>query len=287
MKPKDLLRLSDLDAAAINRLVDGALLLKKDFDQRAQSRPLAGRRICLIVDDTGWRNPSALDLGSSMLGATCTRVSASLDGKEAISDLARYLDNWFDLIAIRTRSLAKLAELAAVSSRPVINLRTRENHPFETLGDLSFVKSILGSIDNLVVAAVAPADNIIHSWAEAAAVMSLHLIQVAPREHWLDRGYYGHGKITQTESMAVLCEADVIITDCWRQGASARVMNKFQITGAHLDCGKPGMMFIPCPPVARGQEVSEDAVSHHACVCFSAKEFLLHAQNAFVLEALR
>lgn len=287
MTMKNLLSLSDLDAATINRLADSAFLLKKDFDRRAQTRPLGGRRICLIIDDSGWRNPSALDLGVSMLGAICTRVPVSLDGKEAICDLARYLDNWFDLIAIRTRSLAKLTELATLSSRPVINLRTRENHPFETLGDLSFVKSVRGSIDNLVVAAVAPADNIIHSWAEVAAAMSLHLIQVAPREHWLDRGRYGHGEITRTENMAALAEADVIITDCWPQRASAQVMSTFQITAAHLDRGKPGMMFIPCPPVTRGQEVSDEAMSHVTCVCFSAKDFLLHAQSAFILEVLR
>jgi len=287
MSTKDLLRLNDLNAASIDRLVDSALLLKRDFDQRARSHPLAGRRIGLIVDDGGWRNSTALDLGTSILGATCTHVPVSLGGKEIISDLARYLDNWFDLIAIRTPSLAKLTELAAMSSRPVINLRTRENHPFETLGDLSFIKSVRGSIDNLVVVAVAPADNIIHSWAEAAAVMSLHLIQVAPRQYWLDRGRYKHGKITQSESMDVLSEADVIITDCWPKGASALVMNTFQITGAHLDRGKSGMIFIPCPPVTRGQEVAHDAMSHATCVCFPAKAFLMHAQAAFVLEALR
>jgi ornithine carbamoyltransferase len=143
-----------------------------------------------------------------------------------------------------------------------------ENHPFETLGDLTFVKSVCGSIDNLVVAAVASADNIIHSWAEAAAVIPLHLIQVAPRQLWLDRGRYGQGRITQTESMEVLSEADVIITDCWPRGASACVMNAFQITRAHLDRGKPGMMFIPCPPVTRGQEVSDDAMSHQTAFAF-------------------
>lgn len=44
-------------------------------------------------------------------------------------------------------------------------------------------------------------------------------------------------------------------------------------------------LFIPCPPVTRGQEVSADAMAAPACCVTEAKAYLLHPQNA-VLEAL-
>lgn len=61
-----------------------------------------------------------------LLNATCVEVAVSLGGKEEIEDLAKYLDNWFDLIAIRTPSLAEMTELADRASCPIVNLRTRE-----------------------------------------------------------------------------------------------------------------------------------------------------------------
>ena len=72
---------------------------------------LAGVRIALIVDDTGWRNTTAFELGVKSMGGTCVPVPVSLDGAEAIEDLARYLDNWFDMIVVRTRELARLRQL--------------------------------------------------------------------------------------------------------------------------------------------------------------------------------
>jgi hypothetical protein len=137
----DLLRLNDLTSSNLHKLIDRAVEMEHEYRAGTLRPTLAGKRIALIVDDSGWRNTTALDLGMRLLNATCVHVPASLGGKEEIEDLAKYLDNWFDLIAIRTPSLAKMTELADRASCPIVNLRTRENHPCETLGDLSYVKA--------------------------------------------------------------------------------------------------------------------------------------------------
>lgn len=284
--PKDLLRLDQLTRDEVLALLRDAIKLERDFTERRRTRLLEGLRIGLIVDDSGWRNTTALDLGATILGATCIRVPVSLVGKESIGDLANYLDNWFDLIAIRTPSLDRLTELAFASRRPVVNLRTRDNHPFETLGDLSFVQRERGSLDGLIVCAMAPADNIIHSWVEAASVLPIELIQVAPRPHWVDRERYPAARLTQTEDLAAAQCADVLITDCWPTDGEPDVWRQYTINRALLDAAKPDLLFIPCPPVSRGKDVSADAMTHPACKCFSAKAYLMHAQNAFLVRAL-
>jgi ornithine carbamoyltransferase len=282
----DLLRLNDLTSPNLHKLIDRAVEMEREFRAGTLRPTLAGKRIALIVDDGGWRNTTALDLGMRLLGATCVHVPATLDGKEAIEDLAKYLDNWFDLSAIRAPSLATMAELAKRADCPIVNLRTRENHPCETLGDLSFVKSRCRNLDNLVVAAVAPAANIIHSWAEASEAVPLSLIQIYPRDYWLSKASYPRSSIEQTEDMDALRRADVIVTDCWPNGGSKEALLPFQITTRLLDQAKPECAFIPCPPVTRGEEVSVDAMNHRSCVSFDAKAFLMHAQNAFVEAAL-
>jgi hypothetical protein len=39
---------------------------------------------------------------------------------------------------------------------------------------------------------------------------------------------------------------------------------------------------LPCTPVARGQKVTTDAMTHPVCQSRAAKAFLLHAQNALL-----
>jgi ornithine carbamoyltransferase len=92
----DLLRLNDLTSPNLHTLIDRAVEMEHEFRAGTLRPTLTGKRIALIVDDSGWRNTTALDLGMRLLNATCVHVPASLGGKEEIEDLAKYLDNWFD-----------------------------------------------------------------------------------------------------------------------------------------------------------------------------------------------
>ncbi len=283
---RSLLRLNDLSALEIEALAGRAVEMARDFEAEGLRPSLTGKRIGLVVDDGGWRNPAAIDLGMQLLGAHCTEIAASLSGKEVVADLARYFGNWFDLIAIRSPSLELITALAEAADVPIVNLRTRENHPCETLGDLSYIKSVRRSLDGLTVAAVAPAGNIIHSWAEAAQALPLTLIQIYPQAYWIDRRAYPSPNIECSAELSELGRADAIITDCWPDDADADSLQRFCITADSLDRTKRGCLFIPCPPVTRGEEVSADAMSHRKCVVYDAKAYLMHAQNAFIEAAL-
>jgi ornithine carbamoyltransferase len=57
-------------------------------------------------------------------------------------------------------------------------------------------------------------------------------------------------------------------------------LQHYQITASILDRLDPITEFLPCPPVTRGREVSDDAMLHPICRVVAAKAFLLHAQNA-------
>ncbi|MCF6234251.1 MAG: hypothetical protein L3J36_14300 [Rhodobacteraceae bacterium] len=285
MACKDILGLDHLDAREIDRLTRCSVQLAADFRAGRPNRSLEGRRIALIVDQPGWRNTTALELGARMMGAHVAQPSISLSGSEAIGDLAHYLSNWFDLIAIRTPSLGKMTELADAATIPVLNLRTRQNHPCETLGDLSFVRESGRQLDGLCVVAVGAAGNILHSWAEAASRLPLTLTQIAPRRFWIDKTRYAGSNIHTTDDMAAIFGADIIITDCWPSDGAAE-FKPYQVTGAILDRARPDCLFIPCPPVTRGQEVSGDAMTHRSCVVIPAKAHLLHAQNACLLALL-
>ncbi|MEM9891506.1 MAG: ornithine carbamoyltransferase [Actinomycetota bacterium] len=59
-----------------------------------------------------------------------------------------------------------------------------------------------------------------------------------------------------------------------------------RITAAVLDRCRPEALFLPCPPVTRGQEVDDDALAHPICRVIEAKAWLLHAQNALLVSIL-
>jgi ornithine carbamoyltransferase len=276
---RDFLSLRDHPAHDLLALVRRADELKRFWDERRTPPSLRDRRIALVVDDGGWRNTTAFDLGIQAMGGLCIHVPIE---RETTEDLGRYLDNWFDAVVVRTRSLSDLRELAAAMRSPVINARTRTNHPCEILGDLSFIWSQRHSLDGLKVAAVAGDDNILRSWVEAAAVLPIQVVQVFSKRWHLHDPTLLTSQFRANEDMRELADADVLVTDCWPEHSLAEDLLPFQITARILDNLRPEAAFIPCPPVARGQEVSEDAMRSPLCRAVEAKNFLLHAQNALL-----
>lgn len=243
---------------------------------------LQGKRIALIADDGGWRNTTAFDLGVQAMGGICVQVPISFDVRETTADLAGYLDNWFDILIVRTKNLSTLRELAAKAKSPVVNARTKSNHPCETLGDLAYIQSKRGSIDGLKVVGVAADANIFRSWVEASITLPIEVTQVYPEKWHIIDPTLLNAKLKVSTDMRELRDADVILTDSWPCGADEAELMGYQISASILDSAQPGKIFLPCPPVVRGQEVTADAMSHPACQSREAKAFLLHAQNALL-----
>ncbi|KGD92036.1 hypothetical protein [Rhizobium sp. YS-1r] len=278
----DFLEFHDLPAEIVLAVLARAGELAQAWRAGRMPRSLSGKRIALIVDDGGWRNTTAFDLGIQAMGGFCIDAPVSLGGREAIADLAGYLDNWFDMIVIRTRELAGLRELAANAKAPVINARTRSNHPCETLGDLAYISSRRGGIERLKIAGVAPDANILRSWVEASISLPIEVVQVFPQRWHIREPALVNRNFRVSEDMRELEDADVILTDSWPGGAEESALADYRISAAILDDCRADAIFIPCPPVMRGQEVTADAMLHSVCQSTPAKAFLLHAQNALM-----
>jgi ornithine carbamoyltransferase len=101
------------------------------------------------------------------------------------------------------------------------------------------------------------------------------------------------GEIEVTHDLdSALADVDLIYTDCWPRGSSAaeqaRIAEAFlpyQIQPRHLDRLGARGVFLPCPPVTRGEEVSAEAMLSPRCQNHAAKDNLLHVQNA-IMETL-
>ncbi|MBB4439712.1 MULTISPECIES: ornithine carbamoyltransferase [Rhizobium] len=279
---RNFLEFHDIPEAELRSIVVRAGELAEAWDKRAMPQSLAGKRVALIVDDGGWRNTTAFDLGIQAMGGICAHVPVGFNVREETSDLAGYLGNWFDMLVIRTKEFATLKAVAAASPVPVINARTRSNHPCETLGDLAYIKSRRGSIDGLKVVGVAADANILRSWAEASIALPIEVVQVYPERWHISDAALLNWRFRVSTDMGELSDADVVITDSWPSDIAGEALDGYRIGADVLDRLREDAIFLPCPPVTRGEEVTAQAMEHPLCRSRAAKAFLLHAQNALM-----
>lgn len=298
--PKDLITLLDYTEAEITDLLDLAETLADAWHAKRLPHHLAGKSIALIWDAEGIRNRVSFELGIARMGGTAVQIPGRLDARESIEDVARYLDNWFDGIVARTQTYAHMQRLAAASANPVINARTDVNHPCEILGDLAYVRAKRGGLEGLKVVFVGEATNLCHPWFAAAARLPIETVQVCPKGYAVEEDFLDSarrnavGKLRVSHDLAEeLRHADVVYTDCWPARRTpeehqhvARQFLPYQITAERLRSAQEGVLFLPCPPVTRGEEVSEDAMAQFGEGVYEAKAFLLHAQNAVLVSLI-
>ncbi|HSB02130.1 MAG TPA: hypothetical protein VLE49_15885 [Anaerolineales bacterium] len=298
--PKDFITLLDYSKVELLSLLDLAEELCEQQRAGALAQHLKGKSIALIWDAEGFRNRVAFELGIAAMGGMAVQVPGRLDERESIEDVAAYLCNWFDAIVSRARHHTHMQRLASAARVPVINARTDRNHPCEILGDLAYIRARRGRLDGLKVAFVGEATNLCHPWFEAAARLPIEVVQVCPEGYFIGENLLAEmkkdavGKLWVTPDFAAgLKGADVVYTDCWPSHNTdeeyqyvKRLFSPYQVTAESLKMAAADVLFLPCPPVHRGEEVSEDAMRSSACCVYEAKEYLLHAQNAVLVRLL-
>ncbi len=298
--PKDFITLLDYSEEELYSLLDLADELREQTRTGTLTQHLMGKSIALIWDAEGFRNRVAFELGIAALGGITVQVPGRLDERESIEDVAAYLCNWFDAIVSRARLHRHMQRLASAARVPVINARTNHNHPCEILGDLAYIRARRGRLKGLKGAFVGEATNLCYPWFEAAARLPIEVVQVCPEGYFVDESLLTEmrqnavGKLwTTTDLLACLKNANVVYTDCWPSHDTdeeyrriRRLFSPYQITAESLKMAAPDVLFLPCPPVHRGEEVSDDAMRSSACCVYEAKEYLLHAQNAVLVHLL-
>ena len=293
---KDFISFLDWSAEELSDLVNAAQIFRRLWLEGKSPPALKGRRVALMWGATGFRNRVAFELGIAELGGISVEVPGPIDDREPLEDVARYLGNWFDAIVARTATHDQMLRLARSVRVPVINARTSFNHPCEILGDLAYIKERRGDLNGLRVAFIGEATNLGHSWFEAAARFPIHVVQVCPVGFEVEAQFLqrivreAEGEVAVSQDMdSAIADADVIYTDCWParetdedQQRIRELFLPYQVTVEVLRSSPLGALFLPCPPVHRGEEVTDCAMNWPGCRVYEAKEYLLHAQNALL-----
>jgi ornithine carbamoyltransferase len=299
------LSLSDAGADGIAAMIADALDRKAARAGWPKGRaddnaPLAGHTLAMIFEKSSTRTRVSFDMAMRQLGGSTIVMDAGgmqLGRGETIADTARVLSGYCDAIMIRTDDHAKIEEMAAHASVPVINGLTDLSHPCQIMADLLTLIENGKVLPGLTVAWLGDGNNVLHSIIEAAGLMQFNVRVGCPQgyepDHAVVDSARARGAIVDLFETAedTVAGADVVITDTWISMGQEHVHNKlaammpFQVTQVLMAKAKADALFLHCLPAHRDEEVTAAVIDGSQSRIWQEAENRLHAQKSVLLWA--
>ena len=257
--------------------------------------PLAGHVLAMIFEKNSTRTRVSFDIAMRQLGGSAIVMEAGgmqLGRGETIADTARVLSRMVDAVMIRTDDHAKIEELAAHATVPVINGLTDLSHPCQIMADLLTVIEQGKALPGLEVAWLGDGNNVLHSIVEAAGLMKFNVRIGVPEGYDPDPRFTAAAatagaRITTHRSAAeAVAGADVVVTDTWismgqaHAEAKLAAMAPFQVNDALMAHAKGDAMFLHCLPAHRGEEATDSVIDGAQSQVWDEAENRIHAQKS-------
>ena len=297
---RDFLSNLDFSTKETVEMLKLAASLKKG---KVKPQPLKGKSVALIFHKPSLRTRISFEVGVQQLGGHpiyITEKEIELGKRETISDAAKVLSRYVDLIMIRTFSHKDVAELAKYATVPVINGLTDLLHPCQIASDIFTVFEKKKKYENLSLAYLGDGNNIANSWVEIACRLKLDLrIGTSPNtmpDAEILRQAQGCGlsRITVTHNpQEAVSDVDVIYTDVWASMGQKHLadekkahLQKFQVNSNLLKQAKRDCIVMHCLPANRGDEITDEVMDGPSSAVFDQAENRLHTQKAIMIMLL-
>ena len=298
--PRHFLDLDLLQTDELRRILDMGHAYKHPAAKpgaAAKHHPLAGKTLAMVFEKPSTRTRVSFELAMRQLGGDVVVLSAAdsqMGRGEPVADTARVLSRYVDAIMMRTTEKAKLDEMAAYASVPVINGLTDLSHPCQIMADLMTLEEQKGDLADKVVAWSGDGNNVATSWIHAAVRFGFELRVASPEplqpaERLVDWARAQGGKVTVlSDPEAAVRGADCIVTDTWvSMGVEASVNRHNMLAPYRVDerlmaQAKPDAIFMHCLPAKRGEEVSAAVIDGPQSVVWDEAENRLHAQKGIL-----
>ena len=292
-KIKHFLELNQIDAKELRSIID----LSKSYKQGITSGQdtLKGKTLGLIFEKPSTRTRVSFEIAMYQLGGNVSILEhekTHLGRGETISDTAKVLSRYIDVIVYRTSSAEKLYELAKHSSVPVINGLNEETHPCQLIADIMTFEEKISIITNKVVTWCGDFNNVCRTWVQASSIFNFELHLACPKQLISKNDM---DKISKIKNVKIFDSAldgckntDCIMTDTWfsmGQKVSERkrrLLKPFQVNKKLISVSKKNSIFMHCLPAHRGEEIDENILELPNSVIWDEAENRLHTQKAIL-----
>jgi ornithine carbamoyltransferase len=285
----DLLRIADLQPEQLAEILSRAAAVKSAPSEVAGR--LAGKHVGLFFMKPSTRTRVSTETAAVDLGAypvVLGQQEVGLGKREAVNDVARVLDRYLDVLAMRVFDHSDLVAVAENADSPVINLLSDEEHPCQALADLQTIaetRPLAGS----TLAYLGDGNNVCHSLMVGAAMSGMTVRVATPQGYEPQRQYLeaarAHSEVVVTDNPVEAVQgAHVVYTDVWASmgqeeeaEARARRFFPFQVNGPLFSMADPAAIFLHCLPAHRGDEVTDEVMDHPRSRVYDQAENRMHS----------
>ena len=252
----------------------------------------------LIFEKPSTRTRVSFDVAMRQLGGqslALNHTDLQIGRGEPISDTAKVLSRYVDVIMVRANKHTTLTELAEHATVPVINGLTDRTHPCQIVADIMTFEERLGPIKGRKIAWSGDGNNVAASWIQAAARLNFKLAlacppQLNPDRPILDWAKSNGGDVELTDDPdEAVADADCVVTDTWvSMGQQEETRRRKQLLAPYAVDAKlmgkaaRGAIFMHCLPAYRGNEVAAAVIDGPQSAVWDEAENRLHAQKAIL-----
>ena len=300
---KNFLDINKLETEELCSILDEAGRIKAGRKGLTQGVPdpepaLSGQIVALIFEKPSTRTRISFDVGVRQMGGSSIVISGSemqLGHGETISDTARVLSRYVDLILIRTYEEATLLEMAEHATVPVINGLTNRTHPCQIMADIMTYEEHRGSINGKKVVWMGDGNNVCASFIHAAGQFGFNFVFAGPEnlDPELELVSEAREKGVKVDLIRdpheAVQAADLVVTDTWISMHDSQTTRErynqlapYQVNDALMANAKTDALFMHCLPAHRNEEVTSSVMDGPNSVVFDAAENRLHVQKAIM-----
>ncbi len=301
LKTKDLLTINELDEKEIEKIIDDAIKLKKDFKAGISKPLLKNKALAMIFQKPSTRTRVSFEVGMFQLGGYAVNLSSDelqLSRGETIEDTSKTLSRYVDIIVARVYLHKEVEILAKNSAVPVINGLSDSFHPCQILADLMTIKEKKKKLAGLKLAWIGDGNNVCNSMIYGCVKTGIDIAVATPK------GYEPDSKVVKEskrvgdveilhDPIKAVRDADVVATDTFvsiHHQTTDRALDflpKFQVNPSLMKKAKHNAIFLHCLPAKRGQEVTSSVIDGSQSVVWDEAENRLHAQKSLMVALLR
>jgi len=295
--PKHFLDLRDFTGSQLRALLTEAARYKRSR-ATSRARPLAGKTLAMIFEKPSTRTRLSFEVAMRELGGDVIALSPrdmQIGRGETIADTAQVLSRYIHAIMLRTDSAAKLQELAAHATVPVINGLTELTHPCQIMADILTFEEHRGPIAGQKIAWVGDGNNVAASWIEASALFNFSLRLACPPGYTPKPEVLAWAQSRNADVSVVIDPSEAaagaacLVTDTWLSMSDSEsesatrmaALAPYRVTQALMQAAE-NPIFMHCLPAHRGEEVTAEVIDGPASVVFDEAENRLHAQKAIL-----
>ena len=301
---QNFLDIDQIEASELRAILDQASQMKLARSGLTRGsldakQSLEGHMVALIFEKPSTRTRISFAVGVQQMGGNSMVISGSemhLGYGETISDTARVLSRYVDLIMIRTFEESTLLEMAKHASVPVINGLTNCTHPCQIMADIMTYEEHRGSIRGKRGVWVGDGNNVCASFIHAADKFGFDFVfsgpeNLAPDKNLVARARSKGAKVEIVIDVSAAVQgADLIVTDTWvsmhDSQTEAKLRHKqllpYRVDQALLAKAKLDTLFMHCLPAHRDEEVTSSVLDGPNSVVFDEAENRLHVQKAIM-----